>query len=391
MRPVIALVLAVELVLTSSARAQSEATFVPALSVSTVHDDNLFSEPSAVGDVVTYLRPSLEGRYQSRTMTLESLISLDMQRSTRHSSLNIVDARRHATFDGRVRSTPSLLLGLGARYDRTETASDLNFDTGILLGRQRATRLQFTPSMAYRTSPRTTLTTQYDWTNEALAGTPGATLHGARVSFGREWSPRTTLSASYLGRLFDEAPQTYRSHAAMLGWSRELAPGASLSLQAGPRVTSYGGITSEVSAALIRRTPRNRFLVDYWRGETIVLGIVGPVQIHSGSTRMSWAVRRRLELGANLGVFNSKTLDAREAMVYHASLTSVWTAQPYILAISYGSDLQRGDIRGRRAADEQVRRGVFLVRLTIAPRLSRAFRPPDDADQPTTPLKGVLQ
>jgi hypothetical protein len=38
-----------------------------------------------------------------------------------------------------------------------------------------------------------------------------------------------------------------------------------------------------------------------------------------------------------------------------------------------------------------VRRGVFLVRLTIAPRLSRAFRPTDDADQPTTPLKGVLQ
>jgi hypothetical protein len=391
MRPIIALVIAAELVLASETRAQSEATLVPALSVSTVHDDNLFSEPSAVGDIVTNLRPSLEGQYQSRTMTLESLVSMDMQRSTRHSSLNIVDARRHAMFDGRVRSTPSILLGLGARYDRTETASDLNLQSGILLGRQRATRLQVTPSIAYRTTPRTTLTTHYDWTNEALAGTHGTTLHSARVTFGRQWTPRTTLSASYLGRQFSEEPETYRSHAAMLGVSREVAPGASLSLQAGPRVTSYSGITSEVSAALVRRTPRNRFLIDYWRGETMVLGIVGPVQIHSGSTRMSWSVRRRLELGAHLGVFNSTTLDAREAMVYHASLTSVWTAQPYILAVSYGSDFQRGDIRGRRAADEQVRRGVFLVRLTIAPRLSRAFRPTDDADQPTTPLKGVLQ
>jgi len=391
MRLIVVLAIAAELALASEAGAQAEATLVPALSVSTVHDDNLFSTPSAIGDVVTYLRPSLEGEYQSRTMTLQSLVSIDMQRSSRHSTLNVLDARRHAMFDGRVRSSPSLLVGLSARYDRTETPSDLNLETGILLGRQRATRMQFTPSIAYRTTPRTTLTTNYDWTNEALAGTPGTTLHTARVTLGREWSPRTTLSASYLGRLVAEAPHTYRSHTAMFGASRELAPGTSLSLHAGPRVRSHGGITSEVSAALIRRTPRRRFLVDYWRGETIVLGIVGPVEIHSGTTRANWAVRRRLELGVHLGVFNSTTIDARQATVYHTSLTSVWTAQPYILAVSYGLDLQRGDIRGIRSADEQVRRGVFLVRLTIAPRLSRAFRPTDDADQPTTPLKGVLQ
>ena len=72
MRPIIALVIAVELLVTSEARGQAEATLVPALSVSTVHDDNLFSSPSAVGDLVTYLRPSLEGQYESRTMTLQS-------------------------------------------------------------------------------------------------------------------------------------------------------------------------------------------------------------------------------------------------------------------------------------------------------------------------------
>ena len=41
--------------------------------------------------------------------------------------------------------------------------------------------------------------------------------------------------------------------------------------------------------------------------------------------------------------------------------------------------------------DEYVRRGVFLARLTVAPRLSRAFRPRDDADPPLTPLKGVIE
>jgi hypothetical protein len=391
MRSIIAVVIVVELLAARDASAQAQATLVPSVSVSTVHDDNLFSSPTGIGDVLTYIRPSLEGQYESRTVDLQSLISMDIQRSARHSTLNTLDARRHAMFDGRLRYTPSFLVGLAARYDRTETPGDLNLDTGIMLGRQRAWRVQLTPSVAYRLTPRTTISTQYDGTSEGLSSGTGNDLHVARLGVARQSSPRTTWSARYLGRVFIDDAETQRSHAAVLGWTREMAPGTNLSLQAGPRVTSHGGITSEVLAALIRRTPRTRFLIDYWRGETIVLGIPGPVEIHSGTTRMSWALRRNLEIGTSVGVFNTTTLDAAEAMVYHASLVGAWSREPYILSVSYGSDLQRGDIRSRRSAEEQVRRGVLLVRLTIAPRLSRAFRPRDGADEPTTPLKGVLQ
>jgi hypothetical protein len=385
-------VIVLQLGAVTTAWAQAEATIVPSLSMTTTHDDNLFTGTHGESDVVTYLRPALEGRYESRTMTWQSLFSMDMQRSARHALLNTLDARRHAMFEGRVRSTPTVLLGMAGRYDRTETAGDLNLDTGILLDRQRATRLQATPSLSYRTGVRSTLTAQYDWTNEQLSGTPDSTLHVLRLGMRREVSPRTTWSTSYLGRLFvDAADETHRSNSVLLGWTRELGPASNVSIQAGPRVTSYGGVTSEMSASLIRRTPRSRFLADYWRGETIVLGILGPVEIHSGSTRFNWAVRRRLELGVNLGVFNSTTIDAREAMVYHGSVTGAWNVQPYIVSVSYGTDLQHGDIRGRRLADDQIRRGVFLVRLTIAPRLSRVFRPQDDSDGPTTPLKGVIQ
>jgi hypothetical protein len=62
---IIAIVIAVELMAAAEARAQAQATLVPALSVSSTYDDNLFSAPSGVGDVVTYLRPSLEGQYES--------------------------------------------------------------------------------------------------------------------------------------------------------------------------------------------------------------------------------------------------------------------------------------------------------------------------------------
>jgi hypothetical protein len=390
MRAILLIVIAVEFGAAFEAGAQSEATLVPAVAVTTVHDDNLFSAPKGVGDVLTYLRPSLEGRYHSPTTDLQSLVSFDVQRSVFHPTLNTVDARRHAMFDGRAQPTPAIRLGMAARYDRTETPGELNLDTGIMLDRQRARRLQLTPSVAYRTSPRTTFSTRYDWTSEALSGWAGGELHAAHLGVAHEWTPRTTFSGRYLGRVFSDAA-THQSHTALLGWTREMTPNTDLSLEAGPRVRSYGGVTSEVLASLQRRTPRSALRLDYWNGETIVLGIAGPVQIQSGATNLSWALRRYLELGTIVGVFKSHTLAETSAVVYHASIVTAWIRQPYIVTLSYGSDMQKGDIRSGGAVEEYVRRGVFLVRLTVAPRLSRAFRGREDGDQPLTPLKGVIE
>jgi hypothetical protein len=373
-----------------NARAQSEVTVVPAVAISSVYDDNLFSAPTGVADVVTSLRPSLEGRVQSPRLNLQSLAYFDIQRSAHHSALNTLDARRHAMVDVRGQASPALSLGMAARYDRSETPGDLNLDSGILLGRQLAHRLQLTPSLAYRTNPRTTISTRYDWTNEALSGWPGGDMQALHAVVARDVTPRTTLNARYLGRLFTGEMDAH-SQSVLAGWAREMSPGVNLSVEAGPRVTSYGGVRAEVLAALLRRTPRARLRLDYWRGETIVLGIAGPVEIHSGSTNVSWTLRRYFDVGTQLGVFNSHTRENTSAVVFHAALVAAWSRQPYILSVSYGNDVQKGDIRSRGAADEYVRRGVFLVRLTVAPRLSRAFRPRDEADQPLTPLKGVIE
>jgi hypothetical protein len=389
-RSILLIIIAVGLGAAREAGAQSEATLVPAVALTTTHDDNLFSAPKGVGDIVTYIRPSLEGRYRSPTTDLQSLVSFDVQRSAFHRTLNTLDARRHAMFDGRAPPTPAMRLGLTSRYDYTQNPGELNLDTGIMLDRQRARRLQLTPSLAYRTTPRTTISTRYDWTSERLSDWGGGELHAAHFGVAHERTPRTTVNARYLGRVFRNAPATHQSHTALVGWSREMTPGTSLSLEAGPRVRSYGGVTSEVLAGLLRRTPRTRLRLDYWQGETIVLGIAGPVQIQSGTTNLSWALRRYLELGTIVGVFKSRTLEETSAVVYHASIATAWVRQPYIVTISYGSDMQKGDIRSRGAVEEYVRRGVFLVRLTVAPRLSRAFRG-RDGDQPLTPLKGVIE
>jgi hypothetical protein len=372
------------------AHAQSEVTVVPAVALSTMYDDNLFSAPSGVADVLTTVRPSLETRVASPRLSLQSLAYFDAQRSANTQALNTFDARRHAMVDVRSQTSPMLSLGLAARYDRSETPGELNLDTGILLARQEAHRTQLTPSLSYRTDARTTVFTRYDWTRERLDGWPGGDLQAVHVGASRELTPRTTLDARYLGRLFTGEIDAH-SHSVLAGWAREMSPGTNLSVEAGPRITSSRGLRAEVLAAWLRQTPRTRVRLDYWKGETIVLGIPGPVEIHSGSTNVSWTLRRFFDVGTQVAVFNSHTMEDTDAIVYHAALVAAWSHRPYILQMSYGTDVQKGDIRTRGVADEYVRRGVFLVRLTVAPRLSRAFRPRDGADQPLTPMKGVIE
>lgn len=374
----------------ADARAQSELVVVPAVALSTMYDDNLFSAPEGVGDVLTTVRPSVEGRYLSPRINLQSLGYVDMQRSATHDALTTLDARRHAMVDLRGQASPVLSLGAAARYDRSETPTDLTLDTGLLFPRQRATRAQLTPSLSYRTDSRTTIATRYDWTRERLDGWPGVDMQALSAGVARETTPRTTLNARYLARVFTGEIDAY-SHVTLGGWAREMSPGTNVSVEAGPRFTSERGVRAEALAAWIRRTPRTRLRFDYWMGETIVLGIPGPVEIHSGSANVSWTLRRFFDVGTQVGVFNSHTLADTEAIVYHASMVGAWTRQPYIVSVSYGTDVQKGDIRSRGFSDEFVRRGVFLVRLTVAPRLSRAFRPRDDMDQPLTPLKGVIE
>jgi hypothetical protein len=380
------------LLLAAAARphAQGRATFVPSLSVGSVHDDNLFSRERPVGDYLTELRPSLEGTYESPQASIEGLLTWDMQMSARHSSLNTLDARRHAMFDSRFRSTPSVILGLAGRYDKSETPGDLNLETGIMLDRQNAQRWQATPSISFRVRPRTMITALYDRTNETLDDVFYADLHVARLGVTRQASARNSFSVNYLGRMFIEGGERHHSQAATIGWTSQITPATSFSVLAGPRVTTYRGTTAEILGALIRKTPRSRLLIDYWHGETIVLGIHGPVGVHSGTTKYSWTLKRNLEIGAHAGLFDSTTIDAGRARVYHFALVGAWSPRPsYVLAASYGADFQRGDIRSQLLSQDRVRRGVFLVRLTVAPRFSRIFRPKDEPEELSAPVKGV--
>lgn len=386
MRLIILATLAALTALSPAVVAQTRLTVVPSLSIAGVYDDNLFAETSGSAGKMLQLRPTLEGHWESPRLTFISLYSQDMLRSN-FSSLNTIDARRHAFLDTTFRRSPLTTIGITGRYDRSETPGELELDTGILGARQTAQRWQLSPTVVRRLSPRAVLTAGYDLTRENELDTPSGTLHQARFALSREFTSRSALVGTYLARYFVDPSDRSTSHSVLAGWTREMAPNTHFSVYAGPRVTSYrSGIKPEVSASLRRDSSRIDLRLDYWHGETIILGIPGPVAVDSGAVRITWPFRSRWEFGTHLGATDINTLDFREARVYRTTLLGSWNPRGmYSVSASYGLDYQQGDIR--RRLDDNVLRHVFRVSLTVAPRLFRSILPPDEAAR----VKGVIR
>jgi hypothetical protein len=130
-----------------------------------------------------------------------------------------------------------------------------------------------------------------------------------------------------------------------------------------------------------------RLAFDYWYGETLVLGIRGPVNVNSLNGRATWPVTRRIEIGASAGVSHVSTIDFKESTISRGTLTGSWSPGGlYTFAASYGLDLQQGTLRARPALldgsvslDDRTLRQVIRVSVTIAPRYSRSILPPDEA------------
>src|SRR6186713_2152272 len=93
---------------------QTRFTFVPSVSIAGVYDDNLFATTNTAAGKMLQVRPNVEGHYESPRLTFLSLYSQDMLKSN-FSSLDTLDARRHAFVDTKVRANALTGFGLSAR------------------------------------------------------------------------------------------------------------------------------------------------------------------------------------------------------------------------------------------------------------------------------------
>jgi len=371
--------------------AQARATFTPSLSIGSVYDDNIFARTVGSGDQMTLLSPGLAASFENPRGSVLGFYTFDMQRSFDNPGLNELDARRHGLFDSHYRYTERLSLSLIGRYDFTQTAGELNFNTGLLLDRQAASRWEVNPSIAYQFSPRTSVTALYDRTTERIIGDTAAFEDIARTMFSYQKTPRLSLGGGYSMRHFINGDETHTSNAILLGSTYAVTPAMSFTIAAGPRLSSRGTLEPDITATFARRETNSiGYSVDIWRGESIILGVLGPVEVLSTTTGVMWPVRRTIEMGVHGGLFDSTTLSQGKARVYHAEAVAAWSPRgPVIVAVSYGADFQRGDIRTNLLSDRHVVRHLFQVRLTLAPRLSRSFKPNDPLRPIGEPTKGV--
>ncbi len=386
------LIVVVLLLVPCGTAAQSKITLVPSASVSSLYDDNLFAKTVGSADQMTLFTPGLELTYETPANMLLAEFTFDMQRSLDHPALNNLLARRHAMVDTRFQMSPRFTLGFGGRYDRTDTAGELNYTTGLLLDRRRAERWEGGPSIAFKVNPRLNINANYNWTTEMVADSVGANEQVARLGFTRQISPRATFGLSSLGRYFSGAGDRYTSTAALATWTYELAPATMFTVQAGPRYTqARDSVVPEIVIAVGRKAANIvNYGLDYWRGESIILGVLGPVEVHSATGKISWPVRQKFDFGLHAGLFNSQTLSQGHVRVYHGEVVASWTTKgPFTIAASYGADFQRGDVRTSLLSDKQIVRHVILLRLTAAPRLSRSFQPDDPLQPLGEPIKGV--
>lgn len=368
------------------ARGQARMELVPSVTFGTTYDDNIFTTQQGSGDTMMLVTPAFEGFYESPHASLRGLYTFDMQRAVGYSTLNSLDAKQHAMLNTAFQINPQFSFSLLGRYDESDRPGDLMFDTGVLLGRQRARRYQVTPALSFRVRPRTIITAQYDATKEALGADMRGDMYIARFGVSRMQTTRDVWSMSYLGRTFANAADVFnpalteRSHAVLFGYNRAVAVGTNFSVQGGPRVSSYQKTRPELLANFSRQIRSGRFGLDYWLGETIIMGIRGPVDIQSFSLKSAWPLSRNIELGAHAGVFNSQTLHQGHARVLHPELVLSYSpGRRYVIAGSYGVDFQRGDVRSEFLSDREIVRHVVRVSLTFAPRLSR-IRPAGPTD-----------
>ena len=148
------------------------------------------------------------------------------------------------------RQTPRLALDANGRYDRTDEAGELNFETGVLLPRTRAARWELGPSFTYKATPVVTIHGQYNWVQESLESGIATDEHVGRFVVSRQLSGRASIDAGYVGRRFINGDNAETSQAALAGATYGLGPFTTLTVQGGPRYSSARRMEPEIVASL---------------------------------------------------------------------------------------------------------------------------------------------
>ena len=304
---------------------------IPSFQVTEEFDDNVSGSTSGRrSDFISRFSPGLQAGYRSEPLTLLASTSFDAEVFANNPQQNDAMSGKHAGMNLNYLGMRPLTLALAVAYTETRSLSTL---TAILtpavpanttlagpanttpvvpantleFGRQRATLLSASPSIAYQFTPLTSGTSGYSYTQTTLEGGTTNTGHQGRLGLSHQFTPLDSGTFDYGLNVFEDSTSstTTISHALTLGWTRQLTPQTTASVRGGPRF-SGGTVSPELNARLAHEfkmfDQRAQGSLGYSRSEGFVIGQAGSVKIESVTGSIGFEPLRLLQvsLGASL-------------------------------------------------------------------------------------------
>jgi hypothetical protein len=338
----------------------------PSLSVAEVYDDNLFSSPSQrEKDLFTRFTSSIEAGYRSAPLTLLGRYAFDAEIYVDHPELDNPQARQEFAVQLISRPTPLLTLSLDGAFTETDVPGELNVETGLAAGRERARRLSVSPAITYTFDRVTEGIADYTYTMDEESGGVETLTHIGDLRLDRQLTQRDTGSLGYTLRRFTfGGDETDTSHTFALGWTHRLTPLTTVTLRGGPRV-SKEAVDPDVSASVRQRLRLGEVSFSYSRSQTTVIGRVGPVNIETFALAATYNPLQFLRLSAAPAVFRGSS-DDLEATVYRVDFEASYRISKWLsLTGAYAFQLQRGSLDLGTPPDQEILRNTILLRLTV--------------------------
>jgi len=291
---------------------------IPSFRLSEAFDDNIFgSSVNRESDFISRFSPGLQGGYNSDPFTLLLRGGFEADVFAKHPELNDPITGWNAGVNFRYLPIRRLTLDANIGYTETKSlptltqtlvdltlANPLNPANTVQQGRQKTTLLSASTSAAYQFTPRTTGNSSISYTESTLQGGASNTAYAAQVGVSHQFTLRDTGSLSDIQNVFESTgvPTTY-TNAPTVGWTRQLTPLVTLSLQAGPQFSSRGGglgAYANTSLAYEYKFADRviRASAAYVHSQGFVIGQAGPTTADTFSSTIAFEPSRSLQLSA---------------------------------------------------------------------------------------------
>jgi polysaccharide export outer membrane protein len=350
-----------------------------------VYDSNLFfTKTNRQADVITRVSPGVLSEYRSPLLTLHSRYTLDVERFADHPELSGMDARQHAAVAFSYRANSPLSVTGDADYSTTHSPSELNAETGLILSRARAERVAAHSAITRHLAPATAGTIDYSVTQDRIEGGIAILTHAATIGATRHLSSRGTVSADYQLHQYFFGMSSPTSHALRVGWTRGITERSTFSIDGGPRVTD-GSLTPELSASIRYQFSPGDLSLAYARTQTTAFGLVGIADTQSVSATATWSPRRSLRVQVSPAFFRSAH-GGLQADVYRLSVDVARQIVPGLSLAAVGNVYVQHGSFSAQVANETIPHQDVMIRLVVAPALSRGPAAPAHFALPPQPV-----